>query len=232
VTEFFRFPHTAHLAWLGDGQPRDDKVLAVHEASELLSGDVVVEEKIDGANVGFSVDEQGTLRAQNRGSYLSREHASPQFKPLFRWLAAREREMADALFPNLMLFGEWCYAVHSVTYCKLPDWFLAFDVYDRSRREFWSTDRRNALVAGLGLSPVPQLARGHFNLVGLRALLDESRVTEGLAEGLYVRRETPERLISRAKLVRPEFVQAIGEHWSRQRFRVNTLESRDGQRAR
>ncbi|MGV3590570.1 MAG: DNA ligase, partial [Gammaproteobacteria bacterium] len=28
MDEFFRFPHTPHIAWLGAGMPRDDKVLA------------------------------------------------------------------------------------------------------------------------------------------------------------------------------------------------------------
>jgi len=71
MTTFFRFPHTPHIAWLGDAQLRDDKVFAPNEVRELLSHDVLVEEKVDGANLGFSVDEHGTLRAQNRGTYLS-----------------------------------------------------------------------------------------------------------------------------------------------------------------
>jgi ATP-dependent RNA circularization protein (DNA/RNA ligase family) len=208
---------------LGDGQPRDDKVLLPGEVSELLAGNVVVEEKVDGANVGFSMDEDGVLRAQNRGSYLTPERAHPQFKPLFRWLSAHEREISDALFPDLILFGEWCYAVHTVPYTKLPSWFLAFDVYDRSKREFWSTANRDALVAQLGLSVVPRLAKGHFDIPGLYVFLQESRLTDGPPEGLYVRRETRERLLMRAKLVRPDFVQAIGVHWSRQPIRANML---------
>ena len=62
MTDFFRFPHTPHLAWLGEGTPRDDKVLSSHEAAALLAGEVVVEEKLDGANVGLSLDPDGGLR--------------------------------------------------------------------------------------------------------------------------------------------------------------------------
>ena len=36
-------------------------MLAPHELRELLARELVVEEKADGANLGFSVDEQGTL---------------------------------------------------------------------------------------------------------------------------------------------------------------------------
>jgi hypothetical protein len=53
--DFYRFPHTPHLSWLGEGTPRDDKVLPPTEAKALLAGEVVVEEKRDGANPGLSL---------------------------------------------------------------------------------------------------------------------------------------------------------------------------------
>jgi ATP-dependent RNA circularization protein (DNA/RNA ligase family) len=223
MTAFFRFPHTPHIAWLGDGQPRGDKVLAPEEVRELLSHEVLVEEKVDGANLGFSVDEHGTLRAQNRGTYLSLQSGHGQWKPLRRWLAPRADALAEALFPDLMLFGEWCYAVHHVRYTRLPDWFLAFDVYDRARGEFWSADRRNELVSTLRLTAVPELASSRFDVAELRALLGSSRLTDGPAEGLYVRRDAKGQLVSRAKLVRREFVQAIDEHWSKKALETNAL---------
>lgn len=228
MTAFFRFPHTSHLVWLGEGQPRDDKVLAPHDARELLSHDVVVEEKVDGANLGFSVDEHGVLRAQNRGTYLSLESALGQWKPLKRWVQARTHALAEALFPDLMLFGEWCYAVHSVRYTRLPDWFLAFDVYDRVSGESWSVARRDALASTLGLAVVPRLGAGRFDLQQLEALLGNSRLADGPAEGVYVRRDAGEHLATRAKLVRGEFVQAIDEHWSKKALVPNALEGNAG----
>jgi hypothetical protein len=224
MTDFFRFPHTPHLAWLGTGQPRDDKVLASSEVSELLSQEVVVEEKVDGANLGLSVDESGDLRAQNRGAYLSLAEGHGQWKSLKRWVDARTPALADALFPDLILFGEWCYAVHSVRYTRLPDWFLTFDVYDRARGEFWSAARRDALAASLGLAVVPRLGVGRFNLSQLKTLLGSSRMADGPAEGLYVRRDLGGHLVARAKLVRAEFVQAIEEHWSKRALVPNALE--------
>jgi ATP-dependent RNA circularization protein (DNA/RNA ligase family) len=223
MTEFFRFPHTPHLAWLGAGHPRDDKVLSALEVQQLFSGEVVIEEKIDGANVGFSSDANGHVRAQNRGSYLEPRACHPQFKPLFRWLEPRADALRDALRPGLMLFGEWCWAVHTVRYTALPDWFLAFDVLDRVRSEFWSTERRDALVRDLGLATTPHLARGRFDVSGVTRLLGTSRLGTGPMEGLYVRRDEAGRLIARAKVVRAEFTQAIEEHWTRRRLEANQL---------
>ena len=221
--DFFRFPHTPHLAWLGQGMPRDDKVLPPDEVKEILEHDVVVEEKVDGANVGFSVDEDGDLQIQNRGSLLSRDRCHPQFAPLWRWLQPKQDSLAEALFPDLMLFGEWCYAVHSIRYTKLPDWFLAFDVFDRSSGAFWSAARRDELVQRLGLALVPRIGAGRFDIRSLQALLATSQLTEGPAVGLYVRRDEGGQLVARAKLVNPEFTQAIDEHWSRRGLVANQL---------
>lgn len=226
---FFRFPHTPHLAWLSPGTPRDDKVLPPDEVASLLAAPLVIEEKVDGANLGLSVDDNATLRGQNRGEWLRPDHLPPQFKTLPSWLAPREHRLIDALWPDLMLFGEWCYATHSVAYAHLPDWFLAFDVYDRAAGRFWSTTRRNALLAELGLHPVPEIARARFDLAGLNTLLaTPSRLTAEPIEGVYVREEDPEWLIRRAKLVRPSFTQAIDTHWSRGPLRTNEVDRRLG----
>ncbi|MFL5359007.1 RNA ligase family protein [Archangium sp.] len=219
---FFKFPHTPHLAWLSSAPARQDKVLSPPEVRDFLSAEVLVEEKVDGANLGLSVDPSGNLRAQNRGSFLG-TRASPQFQPLWPWLEARRERLVEALGQRLMLFGEWCFAVHSVRYDALPDWFLAFDVYDREAGRFWSAARRDALLDELGLSKVPELARGRFSLAEVQKLLGPSRLTHGSMEGLYLRRDHGGFLQARAKLVRPEFVQAIEEHWSSRPLERNVL---------
>lgn len=225
MSAFFRFPRTPHLAWLGPGSPRDDKLLAPDEAEALLAGEVIVEEKIDGANLGLSVGDDGRVRAQNRGKYLELGALPPQFAPLGRWLAPREEALVRALGSELIVFGEWCYAMHSVEYTRLPDWFVAFDVYDLRAARFWSVARRNALTSALGLAVVPLVARGHFDLDSLRALFGPSAVSDGPSEGLYIRREEGDHLLARAKLVRPEFVQQIDAHWSKRALRTNRLAS-------
>ncbi len=223
MTAFFRFPHTPHVAWLSPGKPRGDKVLAPQEVQALLSSEVIVEEKVDGANLGFSVDSDGALRAQNRGQHLNLDSLQGQWKPLRRWLSPRQHALTEALGADLVLFGEWCFAVHSVRYTKLPSYFLAFDVYDRGRGEFWSVARRDALARRLDITTVPELGRGHYRLAELKALLGRSLLTDGPAEGLYVRREEHDVLVTRAKLVRAEFVQTIEEHWSKRALEQNQL---------
>lgn len=225
LTDFFRFPHTPHLAWLGEGSPRDDKVLSPNEVATILAGDVVVEEKLDGANVGLSIAPDGSLRAQNRGQYLAEPHAG-QFARLPAWLAQHDDALRSALTPNLILFGEWCAARHSLDYATLPDWFLLFDVYDRATGRFWSSSRRNALASSAGLVTVPQVLHGKTTATALKQLVaaTPSRYRQGALEGVVIRRESSDWCEARAKLVRPDFTQTIDTHWRKRAIEWNRID--------
>ena len=223
--DFFRFPSTAHLAWLGGGTtPREDKVLTAAEAEGLLAHEVVAEEKLDGANLGWSLGLDGSLRAQNRGQYLAAPHAG-QFARLPEWEAIHGQALRDALTPDLILFGEWCAARHSLEYTLLPDWFLVFDVYDRASGAFWSTARRDALAAHIGVATVPQVLSGRTSLAELERILAEwpSRYRSGPMEGVVVRHQADGHTVARAKLVRADFTQAIEGHWRNRAIEWNRV---------
>ncbi len=228
MTTFFRFPHTPHIAWLGTGEPRDDKVLASDEAIALLARDVTVEEKLDGANLGFSLSPEGDLQAQNRGQYLDEPYTG-QFARLPDWLARHGEAIQLALLEHvqqgLILFGEWCAARHSLDYETLPDWFLLFDVFERSSGHFWSSARRNDLARQIGLKTVPEVYQGHISLTQLKTMVtrQHSQFRQGPVEGLVIRQETPDLCTTRAKLVRSDFTQAITGHWRDRRIEWNRL---------
>jgi ATP-dependent RNA circularization protein (DNA/RNA ligase family) len=222
--DFFRFPHTPHLAWLGTGVPRDDKVLSHTEAKALLVRPVRVEEKLDGANLGLSIDASGEFRFQNRGQYLQRPHHG-QFARLDDWLEAKADSLFDALSPEMLVFGEWCAARHSLDYQKLPDWWLVFDVYDRTAGRFWCASRRNAWAADHGLVAAATLRQGNITLQELVQMVDSlpSRYRDGPLEGVVVRSDVEMWNNARAKLVRASFVQSMGQHWRNRQIDWNRL---------
>ncbi|MFQ2474495.1 RNA ligase family protein [Aeromonas caviae] len=224
MTDFFRFPHTPHLVWLGKGSPRNDKVLSSYEAAALLAHDIIVEEKLDGANIGISLSLDGLLRIQNRGQYLGAPYVG-QFSRLTAWLNLHQDSLLTVLKPNLILFGEWCAARHSLDYNYLPDWFFLFDVYDKDERKFWSTLRRNSLADIAGLATVPKLASGKKQLSSLKHLLQVggSRYRSGAPEGIVIRQENDHWCEARAKLVHEDFTQSITEHWRHRRLVWNSL---------
>ncbi len=220
--DFFKFPSTPHLALLGGVEVRDDKVMSVTERDDFLQHELVVEEKVDGANLGLSVDAEGNIRAQNRGAYLHLP-GSGQWKKLSEWLESRSNALFDQLTDRYIIFGEWCYAQHSVAYDRLPDWFLGFDIYDKNTAQFFSCVRRDEIFRALGVSQVPRVDCGHFTLAKLSKLLSQSQLCDGPAEGLYLRFDQGDWLVQRAKLVRPTFIQSVEQHWSRSGIRANRL---------
>lgn len=224
MTEFFRFPQTPHIAWLGEGEPRDDKVLTAAEIESLLEDEVVAEEKLDGANVGFSLAADGSLQAQNRGQYLIAPFVG-QFSRLPAWTMQHGDGLRAALRPELILFGEWCAARHSLDYAALPDWFMVFDVYDRSAERFWSTRRRNELAREAGLFTVPHLFTAKVTIQDVKDYVAAatSRYRAGPLEGIVLRKEDEDWCLGRAKLVRQDFTQAIDTHWRRRAIEWNRL---------
>jgi len=220
---FHKFPHTPHLVWLGAGSPRDDKVLKPAEVTEFLSGDVIVEEKVDGANLGLSLGPDGRVRAQSRGNYLASGRSHAQWNPLWPWLAERRAILENGLSGGLMLFGEWCYARHTVPYDALPDWFFGFDIFELGSRRFWSVDRRNVWLQQCGLISVPEVKRGRIQLKQVSSLLATSALGHVPMEGIYLRRDNGEGLQSRAKVVSAAFKQQIEEHWTRRSVVPNHL---------
>lgn len=220
--DFFKFPSTPHLATMPGVEIRGDKVLTESERNEFLTHEVTVEEKVDGANLGISFDADGNIRAQNRGAYLYLP-GSGQWKKLGEWLALHTDTFFKHLSDRYILFGEWCYARHSIFYDCLPDWFLGFDIYDREAGRFLATARRDWLLAEMHISKVPGLACGQYTYPDIQKLLSQSKLTDQLAEGIYLRIDHGDWLEQRAKLVRSAFIQAVEQHWSHSAIRPNRL---------
>jgi len=220
--DFFKFPSTPHLALLGSVEVRDDKVFSETERNEFLLHELIIEEKVDGANLGISFDSSGNICAQNRGGYLHLPMLG-QWKKLPYWLSLKIDMLFDQLSDRYILFGEWCFAQHSVAYDQLPDWFLGFDIYDKDTKKFFSCVRRDAMFLAIGIAPVPKLRCGHFTLLELSELPPLSHFSTRPAEGIYLRHDQGDWLAERAKLVRPAFIQSVEEHWSRSEIRANRL---------
>lgn len=232
-----RYPRTAHLAGsrLQDGDSAHDQM----PLAALEGRHVVIEEKLDGANAGVSFSEGGDLLLQSRGHYLIGGFGERQFNAMKIWALAHEHRLIERLEDRYVMYGEWAYAKHSVWYDRLPHYFNEFDVYDRATGQFLSTPRRHALLAGSPVLSVPVLYAGPmpthpkllWRLVGRslaksadwREAFEAATRRESLAldlcwkqtdksdqsEGLYLKVEDDDQVLSRYKLVRPSFTQTI-----------------------
>jgi hypothetical protein len=231
-----KYPRTRHIEGSGI-QIGDD-----HDAapwSELAGKNLIVEEKIDGANCGISFDSSGQLRLQSRGHFLAGGPRERQFELLKGWAARYTADLWGLLGRRYVLYGEWCYGKHSIFYTDLPHYLLEFDLYDRDHRSFLSTDRRRELlrdapfirsVRVLHQGTMPSLAALHA-LIGpslfiapdhraqlcdatLAAGIDQAQALRetdpsGLMEGLYVKIEQEGVVAERYKFVRAGFLQTV-----------------------
>ena len=142
-----RFPKT----------PRIAKVQSIYE--ELPNHHTVIEEKVDGANVGIRFH-KGDLVIQSRGHVLRGGHSEQQFSPLHAWANLRFNELRIPLGERFMLYGEWCFAKHRAFYDALPDWFIAIDVLDTQTETFLSTPAKDALIGIMGVAQPARLYQG------------------------------------------------------------------------
>jgi len=227
-----KFPRTHHLLNLGGTSMDRDDLIVESEDTNYFFGpkamEVLVQEKIDGANLGISLTEVYEFRFQNRSHFINHETAA-QWSKLKDWVETHRADLMRILIPGrLILFGEWCYHTHSVQYSKLSDYFLAFDMFDKVTQSFWSFDRltKELTKCSIPIHTVPVICKRKFSAKEELLLLleNKSSFTDGFLEGIYLRIEDNGIVKKRTKLVRPDFLKDPLTHWSKQMIKKNMIE--------
>lgn len=232
--DFTKYPRTPHL--FGSRGTDDDKHLGEAESRRFVAdASLIVEEKIDGTNVGIHFSNSGEMLLQCRG-HLIAEGMHPQYDLFKQWAAVKRRALEEQLQNRFILFGEWVYARHSIHYRKLAHYFFEFDIYDKEQEVFLALERRLPLIERAGIQTVPVVHTGPVTRDDLERLIGPSRFdshfedpiskrADNRMEGLYLRTEADGVVTGRAKFVRPEFVEKIkqSDHWQHQRIVPNLL---------
>ena len=235
--KILKYPRTPHLE--GSRLQEGDEDLSQVQFDYVLGKNIVIEEKIDGANTAISFDGEGNLLLQSRGHYLIGGYRERHYNLFKQWANANQDTLFDALSNRYVMYGEWMYAKHAVFYDALPDYFMEFDIYDRERGVFLDTPSRRAITEKMGIiSSVPVLASGVFkskesvlshlgnsnyitenhievlkNVVSRQGYDVERAVKETdpslKMEGLYIKIEENGIVADRVKYVRASFIQSV-----------------------
>lgn len=223
-----KFPRTAHLIDLG--AIGSDDILLPCAPIPTTGCTVVITEKIDGANMGFSLSSDRQLLVQNRSHFVNSSSHS-QFKKLDSWIERHREELfgllnRDKYFPQrFILYGEWMHAVHSVSYNALPDRFLAFDLFDRGEGKFVNRDTLETLLNGTGIYITKVMEKRDTIPTDseLRELVQkQSAFAQGAVEGVVVKIEDNGWVKWRGKVVRGDFL-AGNQHWSKNVIQANGI---------
>lgn len=232
--DFTKYPRTPHL--FGSKGTDDDKHLGEAESLRFVADDsLIVEEKIDGTNVGIHFSDAGEMVLQCRG-HLITEGMHPQYDLFKQWAAVKRNVLEEKLQNRFLLFGEWVYARHSIHYRKLTHYFFEFDIYDKEEASFLGLERRLPLLEQMAIETVPVVHRGKVSRDRLNDLIGPSQFDsrfdnpltgqpDNRMEGVYLRTEAAGVVTGRAKFVRPEFVEKIKQstHWQQQSMVPNLL---------
>jgi hypothetical protein len=191
----------------------DDRVLGPSEAASLLAAEVVVEEKLDGANVMLWL-EDGRIEAALRSGPGSADRAG-QLGPLRAWVGEHSdaiRELLNELDGG-SLYAEWLHLTHTIAYNRMPTYLVVLDLAGRDGA-FRSAGGRDAAANRHGLATPPQLFQGVLgSLAAVEGLIAPSRFGDEQMEGVVVRRGNggQPRL---AKLLRPGLQRLSDAEWA------------------
>jgi len=183
------YPRVPHL-FATAGVNREDAVLTKAGARALLGSPVLVEEKLDGANVVIWINGHGAIEVAGRAGPNARDR-SRQLGPLRQWALTRADAFRKLLGGGRVLYGEWLWFAHGVYYDGPPAWLIALDLFN-GETGWLAPEERDAHCREVGLCVPPRLGAGLFeDTAALDALLGPARYGTDLAEGLIVRALRP-----------------------------------------
>jgi len=211
---FHEFPKTPHMG--GSHVVDDDQVLSPQEIQAICSRKgiqtITAQEKVDGSNVSVHFDQPYKPIIQKR-SGLIKNTDRKQYLAFRDYVYQNLNELYELLGEKFCLFGEWLWATHAVSYNALPDYFIVFDLLEKSTQKFLSYNRLQEL-AGASFKLVPLVKQWRVSEVNIKSFQAEitkllnkkSFFGEEPQEGLYLRFEEEQYVQFRSKIRRKTFV--------------------------
>lgn len=209
-----KYPRSMHVPF-SPGTTSDDRLMSEAEFETFVGEILVITEKLDGSNVCLTSDE-----------LFARTHSGPPAHVSFDPLKKLHSILRHQIDKNLSVFGEWCYAVHSIEYSMLQHHLNIFGVRDDSTGEWWNWDSVLMMSEHLNIPTVPVILVGAFGSKEelkntIETFANLSSVYGPTREGLVVRKfydvsVDEGKLVGLAKWVRKNHVQT-DEHWTRKK---------------
>lgn len=203
-----KYNRTFHFPF-SKGATNDDKIAT--SISNVIGTEIVITEKIDGSNTSLEAN-----------GCFARTHSGPPVHPSFDGLKALHASIKHKIPDNTQLFGEWCFAKHSIFYNDLPSYFMMFNVRDIKNNSWSSWEEVELWAKEIEVNTVPVLFKGKINSeIELQKMIESFMIQPskcgGIIEGVVVRVacEFEEQYFSKnvLKYVRANHVDPNNDHW-------------------
>jgi len=190
------------------------------DVNDFLNVPLIITIKMDGSNAKVTRD------------YVAARNGSQANHKSFDMLKAMHSSFREKIPENLIVFGEWLFALHSIKYegeTALDSYFQIFGAYMKKERLFLGWDGVEKVAKLLGFPTAPVIGEFRFEkdwqlIRDVVRMGDE--VIESGHEGIVVRSKYPfhygqfGRLLG--KYVRPEHVQT-DIHWTKNKVIKNEV---------
>jgi len=173
------------------------------------------QEKIDGSCVGVSWYEDGpVLRNRNfilkKGYSKIRTPAKEQFKSAWNWVHNHENDIKEVIKIygcQVTLYGEWMCFKHSISYDKLPDLFIVYDIWSVEEHKFISPDVYEKILDRTEINYIKSHKRVFNNTSELiSASESKSEYKDGIREGIVIKTYTNDFILNMYKIVNKHFI--------------------------
>lgn len=195
------------------------------DIKELLSCEVVIDEKLDDSAVSFSKEGNDIVAYGKRNEIMRNGVLKNRTKPyilLDKWYW-ENIENLQQIPDGYTMFGAWMYAKHTVFYDKLPDYWLFFDIFN-GKEFIFLTDEWSDIAEKVDLLAVPSLEIGELTIADLKKIAQKQKSVYGdRMEGFVVKNYEKQIFM---KFVKKTFDIDLeeSEHWLKQPLEINKLD--------
>lgn len=126
---------------------------------EIWSEPVEIQEKIDGSQISFMLDDNGSLLLRSKGQQL---HEGAPDSKMFEQAISSVRERVDLLVPGHVWRGEYLRVPkhNTLNYGRIPRGHIAIFDIELSLGDFAETEQRTEMATFLGYETVPTFYKG------------------------------------------------------------------------
>jgi len=185
----------------------------------VLDGYVLVQEKIDGSQISFGIDENGKLNMRSKNKEIDVENPDGMFKTAVEFLVKYQ----SVLHPNWIYRGEYLLKPkhNTLEYYRVPhNHIILFDICN-GLESYLPYSCLCIEAKRIGLEVVPLIAEGVFTEADILELKDEWLSRESIlggtkVEGVVIKNYnvfTAEKKVAMAKIVRQEFKEQNSSNW-------------------
>lgn len=196
------FPTIPHLR--GSCGTFDDTFMDTSTTVRILNTCVLVQEKLDGINIGISLDQRNSFQLIKKNRLINWQDCG--YLTVFRqWCDDNHEKLFGVLSRGLTLFGEFLVNLERRNYSETT-WIL-FDAFDYRNGRFLAQSELRKQTYELNLSYAPDLFFGvPKTLTRIEQLIGISSLTGHQMEGVCLRIEEGKFLRERFKFVRRDYI--------------------------